>query len=164
MAGGGAIIDELKSAITEKERAELMLSNLEKLKAEISVVEGRYHVLKANYSELCEDAISKIIALKIDLQREIENKAGDLDLFKPRMTNLEARMKLGLVPVEAPPVKEKEVSKPWILQRAVNWLADGIEFGLDKVGDGVILVANGLVTLCFAFWGLVHLKPRKRRR
>lgn len=133
--------EELNTTSSAREKAELLLSNLEKLKSEVSAIETQYNVLTADYSKICDEAILKISAVKTALEEELSNKVRDLEAVKPEISNLEARFKLGLVPVEAY-LKEKAAPPPEGLQAVVNKTADLIEFGLDKIGDGIITLGE----------------------
>ena len=62
--------EELTTAYTTKQKAEVMLSNLEKLRASVSLTEAKYTTLQADYTRICDDAISRISALKNDLEDE----------------------------------------------------------------------------------------------
>jgi len=136
------VIEALKATYSAKEKAELLLSNLEKLKAEASAIEAQYNILKDDYSKICEDAISKITAVKTALEKDIESKVGDLEIFRSGMSNLEARFKLGLVLAETY-LKQKEApsenaTPPAGPQLAINKATDSIELGLIRIGDGII--------------------------
>lgn len=133
--------EELNTTSSAREKAELLLSNLEKLKSEVSAIETQYNVLTADYSKICDEAILKISAVKTALEEELSNKVRDLEAVKPEISNLEARFKLGLVPVETY-LKEKAAPPPEGLQAVVNKTADLIEFGLDKIGDGIITLGE----------------------
>jgi hypothetical protein len=129
-----------------KEKAELLVSDLEKLKAEASAIEAQYNILKDDYSKMCEDAISKITAVKTALEKDIESKVGDLEIFRSGMNNLEARFKLGLVPPETY-LKEKEApgenaTPPAGPQLAIGKAADLIELGLNGIGNGIIFIGE----------------------
>jgi len=63
-------VRKAKEAYSTRERAKLLLSNLKKLRAEVSAIEARHDVLKANYTQICDDAILKIAAIKTDIERD----------------------------------------------------------------------------------------------
>ena len=140
------VIEALKVTYLAKEKAELLVSDLEKLKAEASAIEAQYNILKDDYSKMCEDAISRITAVKTALEKDIESKVGDLEIFRSGMNNLEARFKLGLVPPETYS-KEKEapggnVTPPAGPQPAIDKAADLIGLGLDGIGNGIIFLGE----------------------
>jgi hypothetical protein len=157
------MIEELKATYSAKERTELSLSNLEKLKAEVSVTEAQYNMLKADYTKICEDAISRINAVKTALEKDLKSTVGDLEIAKPRISNLEARFKLGLVPAETY-LKQKGISNedgaPSTvgLQLVINKAADCIEFGLDMIGEGAIFSGEKVINACAAILKVVTRK------
>lgn len=104
------LVRKAREACSTKEKAELLLSDLERLRVELSLIEARYSILKADYIKLCDDAISKI---KTDLEKELEGKTREIEVFKPETSNLK------------------------VLQSIIDKVADGIELGLDKIGDGI---------------------------
>ena len=61
---------ELKTVYSAKERAKLLLSSLQKLKADVAVIEAQYD-MKDEYTKICEDAILRIMAMKTDLERDL---------------------------------------------------------------------------------------------
>ena len=172
-----------KEAYSTRERAKLLLSNLKKLRAEVSAIEARHDVLKANYTQICDDAILKIAAIKTDIERDdailkisaiatdleggLESKIEELEAFNSEMNNLEVRFKLGLIPIEAY-LKHKGVLNgdiappPGGLKSLINKVADGIEFGLDKMGDGIIFPIEKIVNLCNAIPNTANRKAKKR--
>ena len=154
-------------AYSTKERAELLLSNLEKLIAEVCAIEAQYDVLKADYTRICDDAILKISAIKTDLEECPETKIEELEVFNSEISNLEARFKLGLVPVETY-LKQMGVSNgdvalvPGRLRSIIDKVADGIEFGLDKMGDGIIFPIEKMVNVYTAISNIANWKAKKR--
>jgi len=153
-------------AYSTKERAELLLSNLEKLKAEVSVIEARYN-LKGDYAKMCEDAISKISAMKAELEKDIESKIEGLEVFKPDASDLEARNKLGLTLLERFLTQDEVLSEEVTpasggLQSIVNKVADGIESGLDKMGYGIAFVGEKMASVPTAISKVVNWKAKKR--
>lgn len=112
-----------------KEKAELLLSNLEKLKAEVAVTEVRYD-MKADYTEMCEDAILRISEIRTDLEK------GALS--------------------------EDVTPTPGRFQSIINKAADCIEFGLDKIGDGIIFPAETMVHVYTSMVKAANRKGEKR--
>ena len=140
------VIEALKATYLAKTKAELLLSNLEKLKAEASAIEAQYNILKDDYSKMCEDAISRITTVKTALEKDIESKVGDLEIFRSGMSNLEARFKLGLVLAETY-LKQKEApsedaTPPADPQPAIDKAADLIGLGLNGIGNRVIFLGE----------------------
>lgn len=144
---GATVIEELKAAHSAKEKAELLLLNLESLKTEVSAIEAQYDVLKADYTKICDDAILKISAVKTALEKDIESMIGDSEIFKSGMSSLEARFKLGLIPAETF-LKQKEIPSEKVIpspvgpQLVIDKAADSIELGLTKIGDGIIYLGE----------------------
>ena len=149
-------------AYSTMERTDLLLSSLEKLRDEVSVIEARYDILKADYTKICEDAISKISAVKTDLE---ENKESEI--FKSEISNLEARFKLGIVPAETYLKQKRALNgditlEPGRLQCIVDKVANGIEFGLDKIGDGMIFPIEKMVNLYTTIYSITKRKAEER--
>ena len=99
--------DKLRAALTLKEKAEMFLSNLEKLKEEKSVDLSQYRVLKIEYSQMLEEAVSEVYSLKNSVKRELDNKISKLESIKQELAYLEARFKVGQLSAETFLTKEK---------------------------------------------------------
>jgi len=156
------VIEALKATYLAKTKAELLLSNLEKLKAEASAIEAQYNILKDDYSKMCEDAISRITAVKTALEKDIESKVGDLDIFRSGINNLEARFKLGLVPPDTYS-KEKEALREDAAPSARPKLTrdkstDLLELGLNGIGDGIIWLGERTIDMFSALSKNHHRK------
>jgi dynactin complex subunit len=144
------VIEALKVTYLAKEKAELLVSDLEKLKAETSAIEAQYNILKDDYSKMCDDAISRITAVKTALEKDIESKVGDLEVFQSGISNLEARFKLGLVPPETyskekKTLAKKDVTPPARPKPARDKQMDLLELGLDGIGDGIIWLGERMI-------------------
>ena len=157
-----------------KERAELLLSDLEKLKERVSSIETRYGVLQTDFSRMCEEAIAKLSEIKSELGEDssptlhIDTNSimvEGLNVLEPEINNLKARFKLGILPVDLKvkhqnilvDTAEPEYPKTGPVQTAVDRTAEGIEFVLDKIGDGMIFP---IVMLVNAFKALIKLIKR----
>lgn len=99
--------DKLRAAFSLKERAEMFLANLEKLKEEKSVGEAQYRVLKIEYAHMREDAISRINTVKTYVKKELDSQASKVDVFKQELSYLEARFKVGQLSANDYLLKEK---------------------------------------------------------
>ena len=66
-------MEKASEAYSTKERAELLLLNLQKLRAEVSAIEAHYDILKADYTKICDDAMLKISSMKTDLADALES-------------------------------------------------------------------------------------------
>jgi hypothetical protein len=149
-----------------KERAELLLSDLEKLKEKVSSIETRYDILQTDFSKMCEEAIAKLSEIKTGLDTGSERNVIDvnsiitngLNVLEPEINNLKARFKLGILPVDLK-VKHQDIlieeveSRPYEtgkVQAAVDKTAGGIEYVLDKLGDALIFPIVVIVNVCKA--------------
>ncbi len=99
--------DKLRVALTLKEKAESFLTNLEKLKEEKSVDAIQYRVLKIEYGQMREEAVSEVFTIKNNVKRELDNKISKLESLKQEMAYLEARFKVGQLTAETFLAKEK---------------------------------------------------------
>jgi hypothetical protein len=156
------VIEALKVTYLAKKKAELLVSDLEKLKAEASAIEAQYNILRDDYSKMCDDAISRITAVKTALEKDIEGKVGDLEIFQSGINNLEARFKLGLVPPETYS-KEKEAPGEDATPSARPKLAsdkqmDILELGLNGIGDGIIWLGERMVGVFSALFKIATPK------
>jgi len=120
---------DLETVYSTKERAELLLSDLEKLKVEVSVIQSRYD-MKADYTKLCDDAMLRISEIRTDLEKEVPN--------------------------------EHVTPTPGRFQSIIDRAADCIEFGLDKIGDGIIYPAKKMVNLSTAISNAMGRKGKER--
>ena len=83
------------------------------------------------------------------------------------MTNLDARFKLGLVSAEAYLEHKEALAKaraltPGQLQSIIDKAADYIEFGLDKMGDGITLPTEKIIAACSVMFKKVSRRAKKR--
>lgn len=102
---------ELRAAYSAKEEADLLLSNLERLNSEGSITKTQYKGLKAEYSQMRQDALSKVTSVKGELQKVLDGKARELEVFRQELSNLEARFKVGQIPAETYLKQEKGPKK-----------------------------------------------------
>jgi hypothetical protein len=107
--------------------------------------------LKDDYSKICEDAISKMTAVKTALEKDIESKVGDLEICRSGMSNLEARFKLGLVPAETflkqKEIPNKNVAPPAGPHLAIDKAADSIELDLTRIGEKTTRVFRDILKI-----------------
>ncbi|RPJ62341.1 MAG: hypothetical protein EHM12_04565 [Dehalococcoidia bacterium] len=88
---------DLRLALFNKEKAELFLSNLEKLRSENSVNEMSYHALKTEYSGILQHTLIKIEHIKAEFGKTLAGKNRELEVYKQESANLEARFKVGQI-------------------------------------------------------------------
>ncbi len=123
------------------EKADILLLYLEELKERVKRIENQYNFSSHNYTRVCEDAILKINHIKSDLEKD-DNKPVKSDTGVYEKNNLEARFKLGLVTPETyyryNNISKDKAPRRSKLQNAIDNTAGGIEFALDRIGDGMI--------------------------
>ncbi len=99
--------DKLRAAFFRKEKAETYLANLEKLKEEKNVGDAQYRVLKIEYNQMRDDAISEINSAKNAVKKELDGKQSKLEVLKQELGYLEARFKVGQLSSDTYLAKEK---------------------------------------------------------
>jgi hypothetical protein len=87
--------DMLRTALIHKEKAEVFLSNLEKLRNDRAVNDISYNALKMEYASNLQHALSKIDLIRQDLNKRINMKSTELSVYKQELANLETRFKVG---------------------------------------------------------------------
>ncbi len=92
--------NDLRTAFLNKERAELFLSNLEKLRNDKSINDLSYTALKTEYSVNLQHAQIKIDQVKQEFKKRLALRSRQLGVFKQEMANLDARFKVGQMPAE----------------------------------------------------------------
>ncbi|MCX6005836.1 MAG: hypothetical protein NTZ34_01075 [Chloroflexi bacterium] len=88
---------DLRLALLNKEKAELFLSNLEKLRSDNAVNEMSYNSLKSEYASALQYALIKIDHLKAEFSKTLTGKNRLLGVYKQELANLEARFKVGQI-------------------------------------------------------------------
>ena len=107
--------------------------------------------------------------MKTDLADALKSKIRELEATKSEMSGWESRLESGLVPAEIR-LKAKEVvhqrvtPAPRDPQAIVDKAADCIEFGLDKIGDGIIFPAEIIGNACNAIFKNVNWRMKRRKR
>ena len=89
--------NDLRLALLSKEKAELFLSNLEKLRSDNAVNEMSYNSLKSEYASALQYALIKIDHLKAEFSKTLTGKNRLLSVYKQELANLEARFKVGQI-------------------------------------------------------------------
>ncbi len=109
---------KLKQAFQEKEKAELYLFNLEKLREENGIEETYYDALKTEYSKMRDAAISRIDSIKADIKKILDKRSKELAVARLNYKYLEIRYKVGQIPAKdflkqekAPKQKIEELEK-----------------------------------------------------
>jgi hypothetical protein len=88
-------MDKLLEAFNKKEKAEIFLFNLEKMRKDHSVDEAFYRSLKEEYNETRESAIDQINKLKSDIKKKLEDKIQEHAVAKLNLKYLETRHQVG---------------------------------------------------------------------
>lgn len=89
--------DKLRQAFLEKEKADLYLFNLEKLREEKSIEETYYTILKTEYAKLRDIATKKVDAIKADIKKVLDGKLKEAAVAKLNHKYLEIRYKVGQI-------------------------------------------------------------------
>lgn len=100
--------DDLRTAYWMKERAELLLSNLKKEKAEGTITKTEYETLKPEYVAMLNDALPLIASIKAKLKEELVGKEKELERLEKQLSLLRARHKVGEITSKT----YREKSKP----------------------------------------------------
>ena len=140
--------DKLKAAFSAKERAEIFLTNLDKLKEENSIGDAQYRVLKIEYTQMREDALSKVNTIKAYAKKEIEDKTSKLNVLKQELGYLEARLKVGQMSANTYLYKEKG---PRQKLTALEKIISELQAILDASSSAEIIVPESQVQ-----YGLLH--------
>jgi hypothetical protein len=88
-------MDKLVEAFAEKEKAEIYLFNLDKLKEEDSIEENFHNTLKTEYLKIRDQAISKIDSIKAEIQKNLDARMHELAVNKLNFKYMEIRHKVG---------------------------------------------------------------------
>ena len=89
--------EELRIALSKKEKVELFLSNLEQLKEDGSVTDAQYQDLKAEYATIREEVDASIKSIKARLRKQFEKKAEELESAQREQELWQIRFNVGEV-------------------------------------------------------------------
>jgi len=89
--------EKLKSALVDKEKAESYILNLEKLKEEKAIDDVQFNILKAEYTKLRNDALTRVSAEKAEIKKVLDVKLKELATIKNTHKYLEIRHKVGQI-------------------------------------------------------------------
>lgn len=166
--------DDLRTAYWMKERAELLLSNLDKLKAEGTITKAEYETLKPEYIAMLDDALPLIKSIKAYLQKELGGEEKELERLEKQLSLLRARLKVSEISSETyrekgKPLEEKvkqlesQISQ---LQKLIG-ATSSADIGGPKASGAIVVKHAKLRTLITAVisvclvglvtWGLVAL-------
>ncbi len=85
----------LQREFSKKEKAERLLSNLEKLKSEGAVADDQYEALRQKYSTAIELASDAITARKEEMKARLEEAEKSVVVYAQELKNLEVKFKVG---------------------------------------------------------------------
>jgi len=85
----------LQREFSKKEKAERLLSNLEKLKSEGAVADDQYEALRQKYSTAIELASDVITARKEEMKARLEEAEKSVVVYAQELKNLEVKFKVG---------------------------------------------------------------------
>jgi hypothetical protein len=88
---------DLRLALLSKEKSELFLSNLEKLRGDNAVNEMSYNALKTEYASALQNSLIRIDHIKAEFSKTLAGKNRELSVYKQELANLEARFKVGQI-------------------------------------------------------------------
>ena len=122
-----------------------------------------YRTNHGSYRVQVNDASGKFTIVSKGHERKIE----ETKVFKLEMSNLEASCKSGPV-VDDKYIKQKKVAKENDVlakrgpQSIIDKVGDGIEIGLDSIGDGIIFPIEKIVNLSTAISRVIKRKGGRR--
>jgi len=93
--------EELRIALSKKEKVELFLANLDKLKAEEAIENATYQDLKTEYTAMLEKIRNEIKSVRANLRNEFDRKASELETLQKEHDLLEARFSVGEIRAES---------------------------------------------------------------
>ena len=140
------LTEDFEKELLKIARVELLLSDLERLKDSIVLTESRHNLLKSDFTSLCTEAIKKIDERKSSIENDLlatlyhdQGDAGQLRIYQNTRTPSGAGNQVQDAEDETSSESTMAIGsrKPADAQAIIDKLADGIEFGLDKIGDGV---------------------------
>jgi hypothetical protein len=103
-------MDKLQEEFIKKERAEIYLLNLEKMKSENSLPEDFYESLKSQYSRERTEAVDRIGILKADIRKKINDFNEKLALARLNYKYYEVKHKVGQLSEDE---FSKQSKEPW---------------------------------------------------
>jgi len=86
---------QLQEAFSKKERAERLLSNLERVREEGEITDEQYEGMKSKYIHTINEASAEVEQIKSKLAKDIEKEEESLKIYEQELKNLEAKFKVG---------------------------------------------------------------------
>lgn len=94
-------VRKLQLAFSKKEKGEQLLARLEELNDAGEVTEDQYTSKKEQYTQLIEEGVGEIEAIKTSLTTKIEALKRDLEKYPQELEDLELKSKLGEIEAES---------------------------------------------------------------
>lgn len=137
----------------QKEKIDLAMSRLEKLKQEVASIEAKYRILDGHYSVICDEALTKIDNARTILRENddsVSDEPGDAGVTGH---HLKTGHENGASPEGKPNyhhnqllINESSIPPPQRIP-VIDDVADAIETGLDKIGDALIYPFDAVIRL-----------------
>ncbi len=89
------IRNELKKAFQNKENAESLRDNLERMRSEKSISEEQYEPLRKEYDARLNNELAEISRMKGEIVIKLESLQGETGAYNQELSNLEVRHKIG---------------------------------------------------------------------
>ncbi|MCX6094907.1 MAG: hypothetical protein NTY63_08840 [Candidatus Bipolaricaulota bacterium] len=90
-----SLVKRLQAALFDRERAQALLANLERMKDEGALEQAEYSQLKAEYSGALVQANALVDAIRREVDAEVASRRRQVDLYGQQQRNLETRLKVG---------------------------------------------------------------------
>ena len=100
----------LIAALAAQDQIKGYLANLEKLKEDGSVTEEQYAAARAEYDQQLAAGFSEVQTLRTDLGRQLEATRRDLETYRFELGRVEARYKVGEIPLAKFRSEEKKLT------------------------------------------------------
>lgn len=131
----------------KKDKIDLAMSGLQKLKQEIASVEAKYRILNEDYTIICDEALTRINGARFPLEEQtnisIQEPSQNNIVAYETITGTEFTALSRGISAHNNDKKPDTVPVPHNVQSAektpaVDCVANYIEIGLDKLGDALV--------------------------
>ena len=154
------------SSPVQKEKIDLAMSRLEKLRREIASIESKYGIFEGQYSSICDEALAIINEERAKLQHgdSIDETPAEID---------SASSCVKTEPANSSPTEDIHNHYGYDFSRnehlslpppskipVIDSVADAIELGLDKLGDALIYPFDAILRLQKK---VIQANPYKKR-
>jgi hypothetical protein len=97
----GGLARQLQEALSRKQKAKNLASNLEKLREQKSVDDDQYESLKPRYANAEKEASTAVRALREELKAKLERAERDIEILHQEKENLQIRFQVGQITADA---------------------------------------------------------------